>query len=486
MENTLRYKTISGLSWSAFSQVMQQGTGLIVSLILARLLGPSAYGLIGMVTIFTGFGSMFVELGLASGMVQRKVLEAEHASSVFWVNMIMGSMLTMIVISVAPLIARFYGEPALIPIARVSSLAFVLGALGTVQGALLSREMRFGALAKIDVISTALSGLLGISMALKGLGVWSLVAQALSATFVRTVCLWGTSQWRPRLLFSRKALREFAGFSGNLSGFNAFNYWARNADNLLIGRFIGSQALGLYSRAYQLMVLPVYQISGVAGAVMFPVLSSVQHDLARVRNIYLRSISSIHLIAAPIYAGLFVIADTFVDAFLGERWQGLVPILRILCTVGFFQPVASSTGWLYTSLGRTDRMFKWGVFTGVVYVGGFFIGLKWGLLGVTWSYCIVSWAFWYPGWSIAGKLAGLSFTQMLAPLMPSSFCAIAMGIVTWLVGVGLRPGEPTWLVLAMQVLLGAAIYGWLVLALRVKSGQDVVALIAEQLRPAKV
>jgi O-antigen/teichoic acid export membrane protein len=485
MNNTLRHKAISGLSWSAFSQVMQQGMGLIISLILARLLGPSAYGLIGMVAIFTGFGSMFVELGLASGLVQRKVLEAEHASSVFWVNVLMGSMLTLSMASAAPLIARIYSEPALIPIARVSSLAFVLGALGTVQNALLCKEMRFGALAKIDVISTALSGLLGISMALKGFGVWSLVAQSLSSSFVRTLGLWGASQWRPKLLFTLKALREFAGFSGNLLGFNAFNYWVRNADNLLIGRFIGSQGLGLYSRAYQLMVLPVYQISGVAGAVMFPVLASVQHDLARVRSIYLRSIGSVHLIAAPIYVGLFVIADTFVGAVLGERWRGLVPILRILCTCGFFQPVGNSTGWLYTSLGRTDKMFKWGVLTGVMYVVAFFIGLKWGLLGVTWSYCIVNWAFWYPCWSIPGKLAGLSFTQMLAPLMPTSLCAIAMGIGTWLVGLYLKSVEPTWIVLVMQVLSGTAIYGLLVLGLRVKSGKEVLALIAEQLRFAK-
>lgn len=464
---------------------MQQGMGLVVSLILARLLGPSAYGLIGMVAIFTGFGSMFVDLGLASGLVQRKDLEAEHTSSVFWANILMGSILTISMISVAPLVARFYSEPALILIARVSSVAFVLGALGTVQNALLSRDMRFGALAKIDMISTALSGLLGISMALNGNGVWSLVAQSLSATFVRTLGLWGISQWRPKLLFTVKALREFAGFSGNLLGFNAFNYWVRNADNLLIGRFIGSQALGLYSRAYQLMVLPVYQISAVAGAVMFPVLSSVQHDLARVRSIYLRSIGSIHLVTAPIYVGLFVIADTFVGAVLGERWRGLVPVLRILCTCGFFQPVGNSTGWLYTSLGRTDKMFKWGVLTGVMYVVGFFIGLKWGLLGVTWSYCLVSWVFWYPCWSIPGRLVGLSFAQMLAPLMPSSLCAIAMGIVTWIVGLYLKPVEPTWIVLLTQVASGTAIYCWLVLGLRVKSGKEVLDLIAEQLRFAK-
>lgn len=486
MEQTLKHKTIAGLSWSTVSQVTVQVVGLIVSLLLARLLGPAAYGLIGMVTIFTGFGAMFVDLGLGAGVVQRQGLEEDHLNGVFWVSIFVGTLATSLMLLAAPLIAKFYSQTALTAIARVSSFTFIFGALGTVPNSLLMREMRFKLLAKVEMTSTTISGLFGILMALTGFGIWALVGQVLSLSLLRTVGTWCVSTWRPRGPFRIQAVRDFAGFSGNLFGFNLFNYWVRNADNLLIGKFVGSEALGLYSRAYNLMVLPVYQIASIAGGVMFPVLASVRQDLARVRCIYLRSIASIHLIAAPIYAGLFVVADPFVAAVLGLRWRGLVPLVRILCTVGFFQPVAHSTGWLYTSLGRTDKMFKWGVFTGVMYVLGFFIGLRWGLLGVTWSYCIVSWAFWYPGWSIAGRLAGLSFGNMLAVLTPSSLCAIAMGGGVWVVGLCLRSVVPVSVTLAAQVLSGAAIYACLVMGLRLKSGQEVLAVLAERLRPARV
>ena len=485
MKHTLRHKTISGLGWSAFSQITRQAASLAVFLILARLLGPGAYGLVGMVAIFTGFGTLFVELGLGAGLVQRKEVKEEHINTVFWVNIAMGAILAGLMALFAPLIARLYSQPELTAIAQVSSLAFIFGALGTVQDALLSREMRFGVLAKIEMASTALSGLLGVVMALQGFGVWSLVGQTLSHSIIRTLGLWRSSNWRPRGRFRLTVISDFAGFSGNLFGYSLFNYWVRNADNLLIGKFIGSEALGLYSRAYQLMVLPVFQLSGVANTVMFPVLSTVQHDLARVRSIYLRSISIIHLIAAPIYAGLFVVADAFVAAVLGERWLAMVPILRILCTVGFFQPIGNSTGWLYTALGRTDIMFKWGILMGVMHVAGFFIGMRWGVLGVAWSYCIIGWLFWYPGWTIAGRVAGLSFTKMLVPLMPASLCATAMGVIVWVVGLYLKPTMPVGAVLTIQVLSGAALYGGLVMMLRLKAWQEVLTLAMERLRPAQ-
>ena len=483
MKDTLRHKAITGLAWSGISQVSRQGFSLVVSFVLARLLGPTAYGLIGMVVVFTGFGSMFIDLGLGAGLIQRKDLKEEHINGVFWVNMLMGGAMTLLTVLVAPLIADFYNQPALTAIVTGSSLGFMLGALGTVQNSLLTRKLRFGALAMIDIISTALSGLLGIFMALKGFGVWSLVGQSLSLSFIRTMGLWFISPWRPKARFHFTAIKDFAGFSGNLSGFNLLNYWVRNADNLLIGKYLGGFSLGIYSRAYQLMVLPVYQISGVASNVMFPVLSSIQHDKERVRKIYLRAISSIHLIAAPIYSGLFVAADTFVPTVLGERWLGLVPVLRILCIVGFFQPVGNSTGWLYTSLGRTAILFRWGVLSGVMYIVGFFLGLKWGLLGVTWSYCIVGLLSWYPSWSIPGRLAGLSFLDMLTPLLPASACAVIMGAGTWLIGLGLKPMMPVAAVLALQVISGAVIYGCLVVLLRLKSGQELWAVALERLRP---
>lgn len=482
-KHTLKHKTVSGLGWSAISQITRQGASFLVSLILARLLGPGAYGLVGMVTIFTGFGSLFVELGLGAGLIQRKEVNAEQISSIFWLNIFMSAVLAGLMVVSAPLIAGFYHQPALTALAQVSALAFIIGGMGTVQNALLSRQLRFSALAKIDMTATAFSGALGIIMALRGFGAWSLVGQTLSQSSFKTMGLWVSSDWRPSARFKFAAIRDFAGFSGNLFGYNVFNYWVRNADQMIIGKCVGSLALGLYARAYQLMVLPVYQISGVASGVMFPVLSSIQHDHARLRSIYLRAIGTIHLIAAPIYAGLFAVADTFVDAVLGGHWQGLVPILRILCLVGFFQPVGNSTGWLFTALGRTGTMFKWGICTGVAYVAGFVIGSHWGVMGVTWAYCITGLLAWYPGWTLAARGAGMTFSDMLVPLMPASLCAVTMGLIVWVAGLWFKPMMPITAGLILQVLVGAASYGGLVMLLRLKSWLEVLALVKERFLP---
>jgi PST family polysaccharide transporter len=163
----------------------------------------------------------------------------------------------------------------------------------------------------------------------------------------------------------------------------------------------------------------------------------------------------------------------------------MVPILQILCAVGFFQPVGNSTGWLYTALGRTDIMFKWGILMGVMHVAGFFIGMRWGVLGVAWSYCIIGWLSWYPGWTITGRVAGLSFMKMLVPLIPASLCAMAMGVIVWVVGLYLKPTMQVGAVLTIQVLSGAALYGGLVMMLRLKAWQEVLTLAMERLRPAQ-
>jgi PST family polysaccharide transporter len=476
MTRTLRNSTASGLRWTAMSQAAKQVMNVFVSLVLARLTGPGAYGLIGIVTIMTGFAALFVDLGLGSGLVQRAHLQEEHVSAVFWVNVLAGAVLAALMAVCAPLVAEFYGEPSITMIMRVTSLGFALGAVGTVQNALLTRQMRFRELAAIDITATAVSGLLGVAAALAGFGVWSLVTQTLAQACMRTAGLWYRSPWRPRTAPRFAGIQGLAHFSGNLFVYNVFNYWVRNLDNVLIGRYVGAFALGLYSRAYQLMLLPVQQIAGVSGNVLFPAMSSVQHDRVRVRSIYLRSISAMHLVAAPVYAGLFAVADTFVLAVLGAPWLPMVPLLRILCIIGFWQPVGSSTGWIYMALGRTDVMMKWGVFTGVLYVAGFYVGLKWGLIGVTWSYCIAGVIAWYPGWAIAGKLVDITFGDMVRPLLPSSACAVAMAGLVWLIGSALKPITAT-LVLGIQVLGGAVFYALLVLLLRLKSWQHVRSLI---------
>jgi O-antigen/teichoic acid export membrane protein len=468
-------QTATGLRWSAMSQIARQATTFLVSLVLARILGPESYGLVAMITIFTGFGTLFVDLGLGAGVIQRRELSVHHLGAVFWVNLSMGVFLAAVFVAGAPLLAWFYGEPELVSLTRASALNFIFGAVGTVHQALLTRGMRFETLAKIDIASTVIASGLSLVMAALGFGVWSLVSQGLIQSFFRAAAFWRFSSWRPTSPTFR-GIRDLAAFSGNLFGFHVFNYWIRNADTLLVGRFLGSEAVGMYSRAYQLMLLPVQYLGAVAGNVMFPVLVVVQDDLPRVRTIYVRALASIHVVGAPIYAGLFSVADTFVFTVLGNPWAEMIPILRILCLCGFFQPAGHTTGWLYTATGRTDIMFRWAVGTGVLFVMGFIIGVNWGVSGVAWSYCFLGFALWYPGWTLAGGVIGLSFGDMLRPLIPATLCAVTMACLSWAIGQLLWTRAPVPVILTVQIFAGGISYAALIGVFGVTGGRELFEL----------
>lgn len=477
---SLRSSTLAALGWSGTAQVVQQLLQFIFSVILARLLSPHEFGLIGMIVVFTGFASLFSELGLGAALIQKIDIDEGHLNSVFWINVAAGIVLTGIVAASAPLITKFYNEPVLRLIIMVIALNFFVGSLNIVQRTLFRKNLNFRRLAQIQITSIFVGGLTAIIMAFRGLGVWSLVAQSLVVTTISMILMWWFSPWRPSFSFDTKSLKELLGFSSNLLGFDIFNYWARNLDNLLIGRFIGSSALGIYSCAYKLMILPISQISGIISQVMFPVLSIIQNDIERVKRIYLRSTRSIALITFPVMTGLFVVANPFILSIYGAKWAGVIPILKILCLIGVVQSVGTTVGWIYTSQGRTDIMFKWGIFSGVVRAILFVIGLRWGVIGVALCYVIGSYLILlYPGWAIPGKLIGMRFIEMLKNLSGPFFCSVVMGVVIWALGFILLQNQPPWISLTVQVPIGIILYISLIHFFKVRSYIETLELVTE-------
>jgi PST family polysaccharide transporter len=400
-------------------------------IVLVRLLTPEAFGLVGMTVIFTGFANLFSSGGLGSALVQKKNLEERHLYSVFWLNLAVGLSMTGIFVLTAPFIADFYGRPILRPLTMLVGVDFTVGAFAVVQRAILRRAMHFRKLAFAQIGAVIVSGAVAIVLAIVGYGVWSLVWRTLLLTAVNMLALWGLSEWTPSFRYQWGAVRELLGFSGNLLGFQAFNYWVRNADDLLIGRLVGTVALGNYTRAYGIMLMPLRQITRVIGRVMFPALSKVQDDLARVRRLWLQANRLIGLITIPMMCGLFVVVEPFVLAIFGSKWEGVIPILQLLCLVGVKQPVGSTTGWIYRSQGRTDWQFRWGVASGIFTVIAFAIGVYWGVLGVTIAYVIRSYLVWYPAIAIPGYLIDMSFGEFLRNLSGIFACAMVMAIVVY-------------------------------------------------------
>ena len=476
--NNLRQRTLTGLGWTGATRLLGQTIQLAATVVLARLLSPKEYGLLGMVLVFTGFATFVADMGLGASIIQRSTVSDRHLNSVFWLNVATGMLLTGLLALAAPLIASFYDEPQLRMLTVVIALNFVFGSLNVVQIALLDKSLNFRTKFWIETVSSLTSGIVALTLALAGAGVWSLVGQSLTQTIVRVLMMWAQSSWRPALAFDFSAIRELLHFSGHLVGFGAIVYWSQNIDKLIIGRWIGSSALGIYSLADKLMRMPLYNVTDVTTSVMFPALSTIQDDVEAVRRAYLRAVRMISLITFPMMLALSVLAEPAVLVVYGSKWRASIVILQLLCFAGMAQSIYNTAGWLYLSQGRTDVLFRMGLYTTTVRVIGVLIGAHWGLMGVAWAYVIGGYVFiCYPTWARAGRLVNLSFTTLLRNVEGPFACAALMGAALWATDRWVFGGWAVEARLAIQVALGVVIYAVLVRLFRLQAWVEVAHIL---------
>jgi O-antigen/teichoic acid export membrane protein len=457
--NNLRQRTLVGLGWNGAARLLGQLLQLAATVILARLLSPKEYGLLGMVLVFTGFASFVADMGLGASIIQRSTVTERHLNSVFWLNVATGIALTTAFALAAPLIARFYQEPQLRLLTVAIALSFFLGSLNVVQVALLDKVLNFRTKFWIETVSSVISGAVAVVLAFSGAGVWALVGQTLTQAAVRVLMMWSQSSWRPAWSFDFAAIRELMRFSGHLVGFGVVIYWSQNVDKLVIGRWIGSAALGIYSLADKLMRLPMASVTDVTTSVMFPALSSIQDDIESVRRAYLRATRMIALITFPAMVALGVLAEPAILVVYGAKWRGSIVILQLLCFAGLAQSATNTAGWIFMSQGRTDVLFRLGIYTTTVRAIGVLIGSHWGLMGVAWAYVLGGYLFvWYPVWSRAGRIVNLSFTALLRNVAGPLGCAALMGVLLWLSDRWLFGAWVVELRLAIQIVLGVLLY----------------------------
>jgi len=457
--NNLRQRTLMGLGWNGAARLLGQLLQLAATVILARLLSPKEYGLLGMVLVFTGFASFVADMGLGASIIQRSTVTERHLNSVFWLNVATGLALTAVFALAAPLIARFYQEPQLRLLTAAIALSFFLGSLNVVQVALLDKALNFRTKFWIETVSSVASGAVAVVLAFSGAGVWALVGQTLTQAAVRVLMMWSQSSWRPAWSFDFAAIRELMRFSGHLVGFGVVIYWSQNVDKLVIGRWIGSAALGIYSLADKLMRLPIASVTDVTTSVMFPALSFIQDDVESVRRAYLRATRMIALITFPAMVALGVLAEPAILVVYGPKWRGSIVILQLLCFAGLVQSATNTAGWIFMSQGRTDVLFRIGIYTTAVRAIGVLIGSHWGLMGVAWAYVLGGYLFvWYPVWSRAGRIVNLSFTALLRNVAGPLGCAALMGVLLWLSDRWLFGAWVVELRLGIQIVLGVLLY----------------------------
>lgn len=461
---SLASAAVRGVAWTGGAQIVRQVVQIVGQLVLARLLVPDDFGLLGMAMVFIGIGQLIADFGIGSAIVQARELGPKVVSTCFWLNLAVGAMLMLLVLACAPLIARFYERPDLLPLVAVLSLNLLLSAMQTVPMGLLYRDMRFADVARAQVLGTVAAAAVAIGLAWAGAGAWALIAQPLVGAIVMLTVAWRATGWWPRFEYSYLEARPLMRFSLALLGTNLVGYANRNADGLLIGRFLGAGPLGVYSMAIQIMLFPLQQVSGVIVRVLFPTLARIQDDLLRLRTAYLKAVATIVIITFPLMAGLFALADDFVLVVFGSKWVEMVPILKVLSWVGMMQSIGTTMGVIYLAVGRTDIALKVTLVVAPILIAGMVAGLPWGIQGVAVGYAIASFSLFYFTALTAYRLIdlklaefhrviirpGLATTVMLAALIVFSSVSLAWPPV-YRFGAGVILGSITYLFASLMV-----------------------------------
>ena len=400
--------------------------------VMARLLRPTDYGLIGMVAFFTNFVAMFKDLGLSVATIQKTQVSRDQVSTLFWLNVALSVAITLLTIALSPFVAWFYGDPRLMAVTVVTATGFLLGGLTVQHEALLRRQMRFFSLVSIVLISTIIGYLVGIFLAWQGFSYWSLVFSQLALLLANTIGVWFVCRWRPGLPKRNSGARSMIAFGRNFTGFSIINYFSRNLDSLLLGKVWGANELGLYNRAYQLMTLPIDQVNEPVTSVAIPALSRIKDQEQRYRQAYLRMLEKIAMFTMPAIAFMMATSDWIVQVVLGPQWSGTSRIFLLLGITGLFQPIANTTGWLFLTQGRSRHLLHWGFISGPLTMASILLGLRWGAVGVATSYALTRvlltdpLLFWFVGRT--GPVRTRDFYLTIAPFTLASLAALGVSI----------------------------------------------------------
>lgn len=414
--------------------------GICGTIVLARLLTPTDYGLIGMVAIVVNFVSMFQYMGLSTATVSWADLNHQQVSTLFWVNMALSAAIMLLTVASGHLLAWFYNEPRLIFIATGFAISLIFTGLSIQHEAILSRQTRFAAIAIIETVAILIGIAAAIVAAWYAAGYWALVINQLVMTLVTVVGVWTACRWRPGLPARGSGVRSMLSYGGNLTGFNVMTYFARNLDNALIGKFWGAYQLGLYSKAYQMLLLPMQQINAPFGAVAVPALSRLADSPERYRRAYLRILEKIAMITMPGVVFMIVTSDWLVLFLLGPQWQETSRIFMLLGIAAIVQPITKTSWWLFSTQGRMGELFRWGLIGGAVAIVAIVVGLPWGAVGVAGAYAISDLCvstpllFWYVG--RRGPVRAGDFYRTIAPSVCASMCALVVLLICrqWLEG----------------------------------------------------
>ncbi len=450
---SLKQKTVSGLIWSFVDTMAGQGITFVVGIILARLLSPREFGLIGMITVFIAVSESFINSGFSSALIRKKDCTDTDFSTVFFFNLAVGILFFLMLFFSAPAISSFFNEPELTAILQVLGIVLIIDSLTLIQKTILTKRIDFKLQAKISMIASIGSGIVSITMAFYGLGVWALVAQRIVKQGLNSLFLWLWNRWKPLLVFSKQSFKELFGFGSKLLLSGLIDTIYRNIYYLIIGKYFSAQELGFYTKADEFKRLPSQNLNTIIGRVSYPVLSTLQDDIPRLRNNYQKLIRSVMFITFILMIGMAAVAEPMIHTLIGAKWEPAIIYLQMLCFVGMMYPLHALNLNMLQVQGRSDLFLKLEIIKKLIAIPtiiiGIFCGIKIMIAGMMVNTLIAYYLNSY--WS--GKKIGYSFRQQLKDIFPSFMLAFTMAVIVFLLGKLLPFSYPIELII--QIVCGA-------------------------------
>jgi len=481
LKEDLKARSIHGGTMNLFGQAFRFILNLVGIAILARLLTPEDFGLVAMVITVVGFMLLYKDLGLSKATIQTEDIKHHQVSTLFWVNVAFSFVIFLLCWAIASTVARVYNEPRLTKITIVMAISFIFGGLTGQFQALMHRHMRFATINIVESLSVMGGIIVGIFFALRGYGYWSLVYKLLFEQFLLMFGFWLTCNWRPGKPVFSKEVRSLLQFGGNLTGANILYYLIGNTDKFILGAFSGAYQLGIYSKAYQFLALPVQQINIPFSSVVISALSRLQNDKLTFRTYYRKSVQFMADISIPMVVFLWVASEDIVWVFLGPQWLDSVIIFRILGLAALLVSIDVARGWVFVTLGQTARMLRWGLLATPITILGFLIGVHWGPVGVAGSLSITRSLLWLPGIIYCFKNTPLKFRDLANALWRPVICSTIAAIISLFWITSNNTMIVIWkLVSDFIIFVVCYIVAWIMLPGGIRHIKEIIYLIKEQ------
>lgn len=453
-EQSLKSKTVKGLGWSAADNITKMGITFIVSIVLARLLSPDEYGLIGILTIFISVFNAIVDSGFTNALIRKKDASDIDYSTVFYTNLVMSIVLAVALFFCATPIAKFFGRDELIALTQVMSCVVVINALCIVQKARTTKNIDFKTQTKVTLISSLSSGVIGIAMAYLGYGVWALVGQQISAQLLTTIFFWIFNKWMPKPEFSWISFKEMWSFGWKLLVSSLIDTTWKEIYQVVVGKFYSPATLGLYTRAKQFSQMFSSNLTSIIQRVSYPVLSSIQDDKVRLKSAYKRVIKTTMLPTFVLMFGMAAVAKPMILVLIGEKWLGCVPFLIIICIYGSLYPLHAINLNMLQVQGRSDLFLKLEIIKKIIGVGPILLGIFIDIYLMVGASIVTGCIAYYLNAYYSGPYLNYSIKEQIKDIMPSFIIALIMALpVGAMQFINMNP----FILLPLQIIIAAII-----------------------------